>query len=440
MSAGNKGPVWVASTVALLGALAGILQYGVPYFQWLMNHPDPQVAELQTSFNAGIADLENSVTSKPSDTLELRVKAAEAYRRAAAGPPNRTLDWKCQVVDMIYSASDPDIAQATPLDAYTDYDNSALTKCADKVFDLALLDWDAFLRLKAQSDGALARQRLIKYVVAKGTTSNVVGWTYIGQADSNLAYTIKYIKEPTANMGQTVTISSILSDEQGVPLHDLPPSPTNLDQGGIAGFLPEGSRATILDIRKVEERRKGAQSAYLVFAKAKVVAVEPLSAIATNRGDARLRLARRVRYTVALASPPPRCPAYAQHNSLHSNTQLWVYVGEKPAAGDSGDAFVGGTSRVNTGCIPRDGQVVRATQDLKVLKGSDPHWPGVIPQGGVVAAGTDIRVVGDVSGYPFDATLDPAFCNRDPAPQRTLAPVPDGHKKLYCVYVPFTPN
>ena len=84
--------------------------------------------------------------------------------------------------------------------------------------------------------------------------------------------------------------------------------------------------------------------------------------------------------------------------------------------------------------------MVRAKQDLKVFVGKDPHWPGVTPQGGIIAAGTDIRVVGDIAGYPFDATSDPNFCDRNPRPQKSLVPVPLGHRKWYCVYVPFTPG
>jgi hypothetical protein len=98
-----------------------------------------------------------------------------------------------------------------------------------------------------------------------------------------------------------------------------------------------------------------------------------------------------------------------------------------------------GTTRLNTSCIPRDGQVVRAARDMRVFIGPDPHWPGVRPQGGVVAAGTDIRIVGDVAGYPFDATANANFCSAIPVPQRVLVPIPAGHQKRYCVYLPFSP-
>jgi len=57
----------------------------------------------------------------------------------------------------------------------------------------------------------------------------------------------------------------------------------------------------------------------------------------------------------------------------------------------------------------------------------------------VLAAGTQVQIVGDISGFPFDATANPGFCNMLPAPkpQRTYVPIPQGHQKRYCVYLPF---
>jgi hypothetical protein len=80
----------------------------------------------------------------------------------------------------------------------------------------------------------------------------------------------------------------------------------------------------------------------------------------------------------------------------------------------------------------------RVLQQARVLVGPDPHYPGTRPNGQVLVAGTTVQIVGDVSGYPYDAVADPSFCKRDPSPRRFDAAIPAGHKR-YCVYIPFMP-
>jgi hypothetical protein len=436
--ANNKNlPVVVGSIVAILGALAGILQWVVP---WLSHEQDLNT-QAEAAFNKSLADFETAATANAPNLTALRFKAEDAYRLAQGGAWWNREDWACSVVGDIYTAADPDLAAATPVDAYRDYDSHRLSKCADQVVNVARLDWDAYLRFKAPTDGAAAVRHELEIVVASGTNAQLQGWAYVGRTDAHGQYTTKLIAEPDADAqpGHTVSISPAVDD--GLPLHATPQRASEDSPTGIVGFLPDGSTFKIVALSPVPELQKGAPSTYLVWAKAGVLTVSAMEAVAARRSHAREALARDVRgaptQTVALNGAD--CPPRAQHNSVHQKDQLWVYIGQRPDTNAS-DAFVPGTARVKSACIPRDGQVVQATQDLKVLVGSDPVWPGVAPQGGVVAQGTDIRVVGDISGYPYDASKSSTFCNRDPAPQQHLVPIPAGDTKRYCVYLPFTAN
>jgi hypothetical protein len=434
--ADQKLPVAVAATVAILGAIAGVLQFlpaTTTQIIDVVNRP-------KASFDDGMQQLETGLKSPQPSVLVVRTTAAEAYRRAGQAWFGRATDWKCQVVDLFYNEMDPILSEAMPLAAYSDYEAAKLTPCDAHVFTVATLDWNTFLTLKAQSDGSTQRLEAIRHVVAQGTKAQVVGWAYLGELDSKGRYTIKYIHEPAANVGDTVTTASEATAD-GVMLHLFPPAPddkaSRTSIGGIAGFLPDGSKMTILKLGRLPEHRIGEADGYLAFAEARVVSVEPLLASASHRRHRFLQLAERVRGDVALAASPATCPVYQQHNSVHGQGQLWVFAGETDNS--NANAFLAGTSRLNTSCIPRDGQVVRAARDMRVFIGPDPHWPGVRPQGGVVAAGIDIRVAGDVAGYPFDATANPNFCSAIPVPQQSLVPIPPGHQKRYCVYLPFSP-
>jgi hypothetical protein len=148
---------------------------------------------------------------------------------------------------------------------------------------------------------------------------------------------------------------------------------------------------------------------------------------------------QRVRTTQIAAAEARQtvCPPFRQHNSLHGATQRWLFAGVKQ--GSSSTAFLPHSSLLDTDCIPRDGAIVRPTRDLKVLVGADPHWPGVAPSGQFVPTGTPIQVVGDISGYPFDATDNPNFCKQDPKRQREFLQIRADHQKQYCVYIPFNP-
>jgi hypothetical protein len=432
----QKLPVAIAAIVAILGAIAGVLQFlpaTTTQIIDVVNRP-------KASFDESMQQLETGLKSPKPSVVALRTNAAEAYRRAGQAWFGRATNWKCQVVDLFYNEMDPILSEAMPLAAYSDYEASQLTPCAAHVFSVAALDWNVFLTLRAMSDGSVPRLDAIRHVVAQGTKAQVVGWAYLGQLDAKGRYTIKYIHEPDASVGDTVTTASEATAD-GVMLHVFPPAPNDTTSqtyiGGVAGFLPDGSKMTILKIGRLPERRIGEPDAYLAFAEARVVSVSPLLASAPIREHRYLQLASRGRDYIAAAQLAVTCPAYQQHNSLHGQNQLWIFAGETDNGNRNG--FLAGTSRLNTNCIPRDGQVVRATRDMRVFIGPDPHWPGVKPQGGVVAPGTDIRIVGDVAGYPFDATANPNFCSAIPVPQKTLVPIPAGHQKHYCVYLPFSP-
>jgi hypothetical protein len=193
-------------------------------------------------------------------------------------------------------------------------------------------------------------------------------------------------------------------------------------------------------MKPITEHLKGVADAHYIWAKGTVTKVDDPTAQSASRSSVRMAFAHRVRLkpTRAAEVAQPVCPPFHQHNSLHNAAQRWIFVGEKQ--GPSSTSFLPGTSTVNTNCIPRDGTIVRATRDLKVLVGKDPHWPGVTPQGQFLAAGTPIQIVGDISGYPYDATANPDFCRHDPTPQRDLIAFPTGHQKRYCVYIPFNPT
>ena len=248
--ADQKLPVAVAATVAILGAIAGVLQF--------LPATTTQVIDVvnrpKASFDDSMQQLETGLKSPKPSVLALRTTAAEAYRRAGQAWFGRATDWKCQVVDLFYNEMDPILAEAMPLAAYSDYEAAKLTPCDAHVFTVATLDWNTFLTLKAQSDGSTQRLEAIRHVVAQGTKAQVVGWAYLGELDSQGRYTIKYIHEPAANVGDTVTTASEATAD-GVMLHLFPPAPddsaSQTSIGGIAGFLPDGSKMTILKLGRL---------------------------------------------------------------------------------------------------------------------------------------------------------------------------------------------
>jgi hypothetical protein len=443
-------PVWVASIVALLGAVAAILHYLPPNMsQWLGALNGREIA-----FTQSLQKLNNDLQAQKPSMPALRSDAETAYDQASQVWFGQATGSKCRVVRVFSNLQNPDIADAAPMDAYSDYQASRLSPCSGDVFTVATLDWDSFLSFTALGDGSVERLAAIRHVVAQGTSPRNAGWVYLGELDANGRYSIRYFEEANANAGDTVTTASGSTDD-GLMLHYFPPAQSGCVTqpgigGGVAGFLPDGSRITILKVAPLPGcvQQSCPRSAVgpwscrtstpvkFVFAEARVVSVQPLLASAFGREFIHLQRTRREATLVAMGGSSA-CPSYTQHNSLHGRNQLWVLAGETDNA--NRNAFLPGTSRVNTNCIPRDGQLVRATQSLRIFIGADPHYPGVSPQGGIVAAGTEIRVVGDVAGYPFDATANPGFCNQVPVPQKNLTPIPAGHRKHYCVYLPFTP-
>lgn len=444
-------PVWVASIVAILGAVAAILHYLPPNLsQWL-----GALNGRQTAFTQSLQKLDNDLQAQQPSLAALRSDAQDAYDQAGQVLFGQATDSKCRVVRVFSNQQNPNIADAAPMGAYSDYEASQLSPCSTDVFTVATLDWDSFLSFTALGDGSVARLAAIRQVVARGTSPNNAGWVYLGELDDTGRYSIRYFAEANASAGDTVTTASGSTDD-GLMLHYFAPAQNGCVAqpgigGGVAGFLPDGSRIAILKVAPLpgcaqQSCPKSALGPWscrtstpvkFVFAETRVVSVQPLLASANGRAFIHLQRARRLAGAVAV-NTSASCPAYTQHNSLHGQGQLWVLAGETNDA--NRNAFLPGTSRVNTNCIPRDGQLVRATQSLRIFVGTDPHYPGVRPQGGVVAAGIEIRVVGDVAGYPFDATANPGFCNQVPAPQKNLVAVPAGHQKHYCVYVPFTPG
>jgi hypothetical protein len=441
----QKLPVVVASIVALLVAITGILHFLPGTITAVINFADA-VSPATQSFLGDFKQLKADVKAQ-TPIKALRADAFDTYNWAAQSWFWQRSNRKCQVVDLMYNDNAYNVAPGTPMNAYTDFVNSALPACSNEIFNLATTDWATYFSAKPDPSNSVQRQAAIRQTVARGTRSQAVGWTYLGLLEPNGRYSVKYIKE-TPKPGGIATISEdTASGEDTLPgspeavegaiLFMGPPPPgkqENAEEEGIVGFLPDGSALTILSLIP---RKDGPdeQAATYVYAKIRVMAVQPLQVSALTGGFAD-PFTRWLAPSVAMAATT--CPPYPQHNSIHDASQLWVYAGKRADTGN--DAFVVGTSRLTTPCIPREGQMVRAKQDLKVFVGKDPHWPGVTPQGGIIAAGTDIRVVGDIAGYPFDATSDPNFCDRNPRPQKSLVPVPLGHRKWYCVYVPFTPG
>jgi|SRR5580700_653074 hypothetical protein len=350
----------------------------------------------------------------------------------------RTAD-KCRVVRLFSERQDWILVLGLPDDAYSDYEQKVFSKsCYTDVENAAGHELSEISEAETQAGVAhllgllekQARRQEVYQVLAQAAERGDAGWIPVAvRAAGDGSYVSRQTVEVPAKAGKI----TIASGSGGLPVHmyarDRP-------LAGIAGWLANGSTALVLAL---ESFKQDGSNRYDIWANVKVVSPNPLSPVGVRRASTHLQFTHRVAAQVAM-SDPPNCPPLRQNSSLHSAKQLWVWVGEKPDTNKS-DAFVPGTSRINNPCIPRDGETVQAVKDLPVFVGSDPYYPGVHPQGGIVVAGAQFRVVGDVSGYPFDATADPGFCGGNPPPSKSkaLPVIPAGHIKRYCVYLPISP-
>lgn len=416
---GDSSP-FVRNLVAILGAIAGLVvafnAYG-PTIMKIIICPD---------FCLATKALAGALQTQPlPNVVNLRSLASTAY--LAAKKP----DEKCAVVQQLSDVGKSVVAQATPMSAYRDYSSLG---CQDKLWPLAKEDLDAYIGLKAASDEP-ERVALVRRVVALGTPQNAVGWVYVGHRTAQGAFDEKFIAEPDVALNETVTLNC----DFGFSLQQEPPTSTEGNTSPVVGFLFKGSRFQVLEMRTISQP-VSTGIAKLVYAKAKVTTV--VVAAARNRSASRRRLTRAMHPTVlpAVATiAAVSCPPFKPEKGSHGERQRWVFVGRK--SNPTSATFLPGSSLLDSDCIPRDGKVVRAKKDLKVLVGSDPHSPGVKPTGQYVTAGSSIQVVGDISGYPYDATTNPDFCRHDPpyphpskAYDQVIGP---GDRVEYCVYIPF---
>jgi len=436
-------------TAAKIGGLAvavvGLLTAIVHYNPNLVSNLVKMWTDPSKKFDTSYQSVETLLRQRKEPYLNAwRYAASDAY--TAADNVHTTGDRirdKCEVIHLFASSQDG-LGQAPdfPQEAYWDYEQKVFSgPCQQDVATVAGLELDDIeyamyatpsgggLQAAAAASETLSRVNDVYLVVSSATHTGDSGWSKLALRDAGGYLTREVSEVTTLKNGGTVTIKSATTN--GIPLHAFA---NDSPYPGVTGFLPNNSTATVQQLDPVEQ---DGTNQYDIWAQVKVVMPMPL-ATGVARGPTHLQFARRVATEVAMA--PPNCPPFHQQNSRHGANPLWVFVGEKPD-NDTSDAFFPGTSRVNTQCIPRDGQTVRATTDLRVFVGPDPYYPGVHPQGGIIIAGAQFRIVGDVSGYPFDATANPNFCNGNPPPHKSkaLPLIPPGHQKRYCVYLPISP-
>ena len=240
--------------------------------------------------------------------------------------------------------------------------------------------------------------------------------------------------DPAARTIKETRAEGRVTTTHELTLHSVVPNAAIDQPDHTLGRIPVGSELDVLEVKEIAETvTPGSRPAGYVWVRAKLRS--------KGVGTASLLMIPHRALTRAHRAPAQtfgagsQCAPYPETNSLHDARQRWIYVGQKTTGSDQ---FIAGTSLLDTPCVPRDGAVARLTQQARVFVGRDPHYPGVRPSGEALTAGTNIQVVGDVAGYPFDAVEDPSFCMRNPPPRRVDRAIPPGHKR-YCVYVPFNP-
>jgi hypothetical protein len=386
-------------------------------------------AQFNTELQKVVAMLE---ATPPPPTETIRISVGNVYSNA-----NKP-ELKCKVVNVIYNTRDQTLyAKIAPVEFLEDA-NGFKGKCQQQLQELAKLfvDKGGVVRSDSPVTDASNAQSTRLHIASEKVLTNTTavgadGWAYLGKSDGhgNLPDSAtRTIKETRAAGRVTAT--------QDLTLRSAPKPADSDTETMIVGRVPSGAVLEVGELKEyLEAVRPGSPPAGYLWAHVKLV--EKGAAAASRLTAPRRTLARAVRGgrapVAALASD---CPPFPQTNSLHGPRQRWVYVGQK-ADNSNNDAFIDNTSRLTAKCVPRDGALTRTTQQLKVYVGSDPHYPGVKPNGEALTAGTSIQVVGDVAGYGFDASADPKFCDRDPQPRRTDPPIPAGHEKRYCVYVAF---
>jgi hypothetical protein len=384
------------------------------------NRNAPQL-NFETAYNAML----DSLKIKPPDYDRDRRDVGTAYDLAIQPP------WKCRVVHVVVNSTAMTI-RITPIAVYDDFKRNALpNECADelKALALALTKTPAFAPyLGATSPSEDQRNTQLHELAdglnAKRTAAGTQGWAYLGRSDSTGHLTAARLVAQTLPRGQ-------LTATHDISLTKAPPPRADADPGKPVGRALVGSTFRVLSVRQLAEASSGKSTGSYTWALVTLQTKGSSTAVSFLQHGRRVPTRERAHSRVVALFAG--CQAFAETNSLHSPTQRWIYVGQKI---DS-NSFVASSSKLDTPCVPRDGAVARVTQSTKVYVGSDPHWPGVRPNGQALLAGTNVQVVGDVSGYPFDATSDPGFCERDPQPQRKYSSIPAGHQKRYCVYIPF---
>jgi hypothetical protein len=390
--------------------------------------------QAEANFNAelkNVVALLEATPPPPTETIRISVGTAYGY---ATKP-----ELKCKVVNVIYNTRDQTLyAKIAPVEFLEDA-NGFKGKCQQQLKELAALfeSKGGIVRSDSPATEASNAQSTRLHIASEKVLTNTTavgaeGWAYLGKSDGHGNLT-----DPSTRSITQTRAAGRVTATQPLTLRSAPKPADSDTESMLVGRVPSGAVLEVGDVKEYAEPvRPGSPPAGYLGAHVKLV--EKGAAAASQLTAPRRTLARAVRGgrapVAALASD---CPPFPQSNSLHGPRQRWVYVGQK-ADKSNNDAFIDGTSRLTTKCVPRDGAVARTTQQLKVLVGPDPHDPpGVRPNGDALTAGTSILVVGDVAGYGFDATADPKFCDRDPQPRRSDPPIPAGHEKRYCVYIPF---
>jgi hypothetical protein len=134
----QKLPVVVASIVALLVAITGILHFLPGTITAVINFADA-VSPATQSFLRDFTQLKADVKSE-TPIKALRADAFDTYNWAAQSWFWQRSNRKCQVVDLMYNDNAYNVAPGTPMNAYTDFVNSALPACSNEIFNLATTD------------------------------------------------------------------------------------------------------------------------------------------------------------------------------------------------------------------------------------------------------------------------------------------------------------
>ena len=357
----------VAAIVALIGAVAGLIA--------VMNRgplgkliadlwTQPVVArqEAQKKFDDAYNVVLALIKATPPPRANMvRESVGVAYDYAKGDD-----SLKCKVVNIIINYGDQTVAvQFVPVEFARDVDQGTTPRyCAGDVHKLAILykSKGAYVSSRASNlndQRTTALNVATEKVIADDTTAGTKGWMYIGRSDGH-----GNLSDPATRMIKESRAEGRITTTRALTLYAVVPVASE-DQVNPVGRVRTGSVLDVLDVKDVAEVvQEGSPPAAYTWARVKIVSQGATST--SMRTPTRRVLVRSPAIVTASAH---RCAPFPETNSRHGASQRWVYVGQK-VYGD--DAFVRGTSLLDTPCVPRDGMAARVLQQTRVFVGIAP--------------------------------------------------------------------